>query len=455
VAHPSDQFLGHGICDVTNKTAPIAGSGGRATADSDIIGDCAWRLLKGMHFDPKELRGIGIHVQKLEKVLDAANAPTTAGQSALTFKKTGDDTKELPTTPPRKELLHPVITVESPLQDGAVEDPTVSSSGNRHLKPDSAMHALPSFSQVDPSFLEALPADIRAELELEYKRANSGQAVAGPSRLPDADPTTVNKPPSVTNQEKQPPADIALMTRQLAPKSRPSVSATKRIHPLFAKRTAPNVLKVGPAELKLLNIDADVWDELPIELQREQLAALRAANVGTGMAIRASMSTQAKQERILHRWRARRSSSVGIRGQRLEIYAKALELPGLKQRGNRNSEELRVSETEDIQAVLSQWIQGFEEDGPRQGDVEYFGKFLERCVETDVGAEKGVSALKWWRILLRQRWSDMEREPKPDDQATGARTLEAGRAWWNAFWEVKTRMDGVVRKRYGGCLSVK
>lgn len=404
-----------------------------------------------MHFDPKDLRGIGIHVQKLERDFDVANAPASAAQSVLSFKKTDDET---PTTPRKEDSFHPVVVIDPPSQDSDGENPTALSSGNRHLKPHPDVHTLPSFSQVDPSFLEALPADIRAELELEYSKAGSGQAVAGPSRLPDVIPATSFKPPSAPNQGKQALSDISRITRQLAPKSRPSVSPTK-LHPLFAKRTAPNTLQVGPAELRLLNIDAEVWDELPIELQREQLAAIRAANVGTGLAIRASMSTQAKQERILSRWRSRRSPSVAIRGQRHEIYAKVLELPGLKQRGKSKSEELKVSETEDIQAVLSQWVDGFEDDGPRQGDVEYFGKFLARCVETDVGAERGVSALKWWRILLRQRWSDMEQVSWPDGEAAEVEAREAGRLWWCAFWEVKKRMDGVVRKRYGGILSLK
>ena len=405
-----------------------------------------------MHFDPKDLRGIGIHVQKLEKNFDVANAPASAGQPALGFKKTNEEvTKELPTTPQKERHSHPIVVIDPPSQDGNVEDRTESSGGNRHLRPDTIVHTLPSFSQVDPSFLEALPADIRAELELEYKK--TGQAIAGPSRLPDAIPATTYKAHAVTNQGKQAPSDISHITRQLAPKSRPSISSIKQMHPLFAKRTSPNSLKVGLAELRLLNIDAEVWGELPIELQREQLAALRAANVGTGMAIRVSMSTQAKQERILSRWRSRRSPSVGIRGQRLEVYAMALELPGLKQRGKSRSEELRVSETEDIQAVLSQWVDEFDEEGPRQGDVEYFSKFLARCVETDVGAERGVSALKWWRILLQQRWSGMEQVSGPNGKAAEVR--EAGRSWWDAFWEVKKRMDGVVRKRYGGSLSLK
>ena len=452
------QFLGHGLCDTTNKSAPLLGPDGRATADDSVIGESAWRLLKGLHFDPKELRGIGIHVQKLERIADVVQrAPVSGGQATLPFQNTGGTITDNHATSQRANLPQPTVVIDPPSQDAGLQDLPSSGGDNRYLKPYAAEVSLPNFSQVDPSFLAALPVDLRAELEQEYARADIGHPVAGPSRHVNALSATDQSPPSVSRKSgEKAPADLARITRQLAPRSRPSFSPNKTLHPLFVKRTAPVTLGVRPAELRLLNIDPEVWAGLPIDLQREQLAALRAANVGTGMAIKASMSTQAKQERILKRWRARqRSPSVGIRGQRHQIFAQALELPRLKQRGKSKSEELRVSETEDIQAVIGQWVKGFEDEGPRQGDVEYFGKFLARCVETDVGAERGISALKWWRVLLRQRWADVQGPRKIADKPRDPETREVGREWWNAFWEVKTRMDGVIRKRFGGCLSLK
>jgi len=356
----------------------------------------------------------------------------------------------------RGSIPWPFIVVDPSSQDAVIGDLPASGGGEGHLMRDAVEVTLPSFSQVDPSFLEALPADLRTELEREYSRTDTGYSVAGPSYHANALPATNQNSPSMTKKPEKAPADLARITRQLAPRSRPSFSPRKKFHPLFAKRTAPITLRVQPAELKLLNIDPDVWAGLPIDLQREQLAALRAANVGTGMAIRASMSTQAKQERILNRWRtSRRSPSVGIKGLRIQIFAQIPELPGLKQRGKSKSEELRVSETEDIQAVIGQWVKGFEDEGPRQGDVEYFGKFLARCVETDVGAQRGVSALKWWRVLLRQRWAKVEGPCGIVDKPRDPETSEVGREWWNAFWQVKAKMDKVIRKRYGGCLSLK
>lgn len=417
-----------------SKTAALTGPGGRATADEISIGDCAVKTLKAFNIDAKELRGIGLHIQKPEKSI---SDDASAGQSILLFKRLVPDAAKSTPSTPSKGRDGPSLLVEPTLQETETYD-------NNFPKPDAVAFSLPSFSQVDTTVLEALPADIRDELEQAY--SNLGKAVAGPSRHPNEQ---VQK--SLGANGKEPVVNLARITRQLAPKSRPSISPSKPFHPLFVRKKASTSVHVSLAELKLLNIDAEVWKQLPADVQREQLASLRAANVGTGMAIRASMSTQAKRERILRQWRSRRwVPSVGNRAQRFEIMAKSIELPGLKQRGKRGKhEDTRVSAMEDIQDIITQWVEGFEGDGPRQGDVDYFGKYLSRCVETDVGMEKGLGVLKWWFLLLKQRWKEEDTSGTPGGFST------AGKLWWRAFWEVKGKMDGVARNRFGGSLSLK
>ncbi len=56
----------------------------QASSDAQIIGDHAWRLLKSFNFDPRELRGIGIQIQKLESASSSTSAP--AGQAVLPFQ---------------------------------------------------------------------------------------------------------------------------------------------------------------------------------------------------------------------------------------------------------------------------------------------------------------------------------------------------------------------------------
>ncbi|XP_038212941.1 DNA repair protein REV1 [Zerene cesonia] len=58
------KFLGHGFCDVINKSSSLA----VATNDSELINKEAVLLCKKLNIDPKEMRGVGIQVTKLESL---------------------------------------------------------------------------------------------------------------------------------------------------------------------------------------------------------------------------------------------------------------------------------------------------------------------------------------------------------------------------------------------------
>ncbi|GJJ11932.1 hypothetical protein Clacol_006170 [Clathrus columnatus] len=413
------KFLGHGICETVNKSTIIEGPGGKATADENIIGEHSVRLLRAMHLDPKELRGVGIHVQKLEE----ESAAGSSGQTLLPFKRA-----ETPTT-----FTNPPVAMGPPQHEA---------------------FSLPSFSQLDASVMAALPDSIRKEIEQEYSRHNIQQPIAGPSRHHDIPDFPEIESPTKKGYGAE--LNVSHITKRLAPKSRPSAIATKQMHPLFAKRVDNNQGVKGPKvstqELKLFEVDPAVWRELPVDIQREQWATLRAANVGTGMALRASMSAEAKQARLLHRWRKRKRPLMSVRGRRQEIFANHAVVPSLKRRGKTKQEDLKITEGDDVQGTLTQWVENFEEDGPRQGDVDHFGKFLAKCVESDIGSERAVSALKWWKFLLQRRWPNDEHE---QSEETSNLELGVGGLWWKALWAVKRRIDVIVKKRFGGQLSLK
>lgn len=73
--------MGHGVCVVHNKSTPIS-SGFKATNDAEVIGSAAIKILRGYNIDPKELRGIGIQIQKLE---GGAEIALEAGQGQIEF----------------------------------------------------------------------------------------------------------------------------------------------------------------------------------------------------------------------------------------------------------------------------------------------------------------------------------------------------------------------------------
>ncbi|KAG2352983.1 hypothetical protein BDR07DRAFT_1497303 [Suillus spraguei] len=121
-----------------------------------------------------------------------------------------------------------------------IEDPLQNQAGPSRPLP---TLDLPSFSQVDKDVFDALPDDVRKELEVEYQRVN-----------------------------------VKRITQQLAPKNRTSVSPRKNT--LFAKREVPSYMRVSDAELRKLDIDPDVFAALPVDLQREQVIMARHARSG-------------------------------------------------------------------------------------------------------------------------------------------------------------------------------
>lgn len=428
------------MCNSFTKQAQMVAPGGRATSDAKIIGECAWRLLKSFSFDPKELRGLGIQVQKLES--PSAAAQTDPGQSRLSFKPVpSPEKKQVPLV---VEVEAPVIAVQPPSQDAVVQVPPVKEAavGGNNLD-------LPSFSQVDMSVFQELPDDVRQELEAEYKRRSITPDV--PLGAKPARAVSMPAEPKVKITVKSP--NVKRITRQLAPRNRASLSPTK--NKLFAKPPPATQLKISEAELRKLGLDPAVFAVLPIDLQREQLAFARqrSAPGGPGLAL-------GGDKKVLKPISRQRPVEGGvIIPPPPPPKANYPQPPTLKQQGKAKGEKLYFTQTDDVQGVIEAWVDRFREHPPNQKDVEFFAKFLVQCVDatrsTDAGIEKAVAVTKWWLVLLRRHFGLWEDVSSQDDDARPGTSEYVGRAWWKAFREVKTQMDAVARKKFGGCLSLR
>ncbi|KAL4075336.1 hypothetical protein V8B97DRAFT_1867717 [Scleroderma yunnanense] len=414
------KFLGHGICEMFNKQAALANDHGQATSDSKDIGDHAWRLLKSFGFHPKELRGIGIQIQKLEK----AYTTEVAAQMKLPFQPA------LRPKAPERNLEsgeeQPQIVVQPPSQ--WKETDLEENVAVREATP----LDVPPFSQVDKEVFDALPEDIRRELEEEYKHRSKSPMPKEPSLSPSKRlPKTLVKG-----------TNLRRITQQLAPGSRTSLSPKKST--LFAKRGGSLSLHVTEAELRQLDIDPEVLAMLPINLQREQLITARHLKSG-------GILTEPKVIKDIKR-KTRKYP------RKPPPQAKHPQHPFLKQQGPKKGEKLYFTQTDDVQRVIEAWVEGFREHPPNQKDVEYFSKFLVQSVETsDTGMEKTIAVMKWWLVLLRRHWELFEHADLPDlEMSTQRVTLEViGRAWWTTFREVKSRVDDAARKRFGGTLCLR
>ncbi|CDO71905.1 hypothetical protein BN946_scf184940.g52 [Trametes cinnabarina] len=457
------KFLGHGLCEAHNKQTPLIAPGGRATSDEKVIGEHAWRLMKSFNFNPRDLRGIGIQIQKLEKASTVQE--TELGQAILPFKpldassrgmqettSKGSTATEVGDTKKGDRERAPAIAVQPPSQDDDDDDEVQVVEQRPPTDRVRTEHDLPSFSQLDMSVFEALPDDVRKELEAEYqRRSTTPGSVAGPAPKAQS-PSPAPEPEKKSNLVVK-GTNVKRITRQLAPRSRPLISPTTK---LFAKRVYTSSVKVTNNELRKYGIDPDVFAALPPEMQREQLAAHRAPGVTLYTTERKILKPTTR-----HGKRSSKSPAIVFRPPPAPK-AVYIEPPTLKQQGKERGEKLYFSETDDVQRVIESWVAGFKEHPPNQRDVDYFAKFLVQCVDggrsSDTGVERAVAVAKWWLVLLRRHfgaWENAATSDECEEQRRGHTAESVGRAWWKAFREVKARMDEAARRKFGGCLSLR
>jgi len=308
---------------------------------------------------------------------------------------------------------------------------------------------LPSFSQIDMSVFEALPADVRHELENEYKRRSVTPALdvlASRPRSPSIAPAAQKKRTLLVKG-----TNVKRITQQLAPRNRPTTVANKGNLFVRGKQAGPSSVRVSEQELRKLDIDPAVFAELPVDLQREVLAQARSA--------KAPGAVVYSQRKVLKPKPKKKQPFIR---RAPPPKAKFADPPSLKQQGKTKGTKLYFTEKEDVQRVIEEWVTGFREYPPNQGDVDFFAKFLVQCVDStrssDTGVERAVAVAKWWLILLRRHFGVWEHAPDSDsqDDSGGSVTSEVvGRAWWKAFREVKGKMDEVARRKFGGCLSLR
>ena len=451
--------MGHGPCDLFNKQTPLIGPGGRPTSDDHIIGDHAWRLLKSFNFDAKELRGIGIQVQKLETI--SGSSETSGGQAVLPFKAQPlppfNDAKG--STGTSKDILHrPEIVVQPPSQEITFDDP---------VKPSNAFD-LPSFSQVDMSVLEALPRDLREELENEYRRRSTSPFVSGGPSMDNAShqvTAAVAAPVeplnnknnrqsvglSVFPQKPKSETNYKRITRQLAPRSRATVSPTKSsLYAWALPKKKKTRVSISEAKLKDLGLDPEVFAALPIKVQREQLVMARLIKA------KGSLPDPPAERKILKAPKAQLPPGF-VTYRAPNPKARHIQPPFLRQQGKTKNEKLYFTETDDIQRIVETWLTTYRHWAPKGKDVDFLSKYLLQSVDrskaTDVGVERAIAVMKWWLVLSRRFWPASE-YLEEEDFASSQRD-PVGEAWWDAFRRVKDGMDAITRRRFGGRLSLR
>ena len=502
------------MCETFNKQSTLIGRDGNATDDPQIITQQSLRMLRSFNFEPQELRGIGIQIQKLEKATANPAAPEL-GQGLISFKPRDKESSKSDSSSKRKEKeKRPITSWPVPTNPGAIVISSDNPPAEIRLSPpqievgvvaeiadtgveqdpttaivkrttESFHFDLPSFSQVDMSVFEALPDDVRRELEAEYSRRSvpppaeaqeiaapmtteATNAVAGPSRL--------SAPIKREAWGDRMPKNSKRIAQQLAPKRGGAVVPQKDHWEALTKwlekpkkfkgtRAGPShvVYDASPNQLRSLGIDPEVFSLLPPEIRREQLSGAKIA-METG-----NLPIQTDESKVV----IKPKKTMVIRYPRLPPpKASYLPQPVLKMPGEKRGYRVSYTELNDIQGLVEKWVTGFRRHPPNQKDVERFSKWLLSCMDSsktgDVGIEKAMKVMKWWLFLLRRHWGwlegierfDLDEDEFYEGEKDGAyyerkQRREVGKAWWVAFQTVKKQMDSYSRKRFGGCISLR
>ncbi|KAF3905979.1 hypothetical protein ABW21_db0203467 [Orbilia brochopaga] len=425
------KYLGHGHCDTFNKSTIF----GVATNDKDIIGKEMCSILKTFNCPPEEIRGLGITMTKLVPVNESGAG---SSQKKLDFGKRMAVDLPLPTSMPpppmidkgKRKASPPPLTQENrtPIKLMKPSMPTILS---QFLVPTQIDHSvleslpddmqerileeqrrkqarklpsaapanavrsqgvsnkqvaftqLPAQSQLDPSVLDELPADIRAEILAQYKNGETSGA------------STTSAAGSSTNQPSIPrtPQKNRLTTTA-------GSSNTKKSTPNKGKNTLPaqpiddnEVPKSTPPEA--LGIDPTFLAELPPELREEVIAQARADK--RRAETKAAALAAAKKNLA-------RPATTGIRPAAAQ-QRRTVPIPA-----RRKSILQGANSLHDVRNLITNWHNAARSEGPHIDDVDDVVVWLRSVVRDDRDVEKAVGAVKWLEWVVGEAQGHLEWE---------------------------------------------
>ncbi|KAH6650191.1 hypothetical protein F5144DRAFT_617141 [Chaetomium tenue] len=291
------KHLGHGKCDTFTKSATF----GVATNDSGVIAKESVAILRSYKFSPGDLRGLGVQMTKLEPI--KPSSVPEGSQKKLNFSVAAPPTKRPQTEPvhdedgagkpsrrlsgreveedpiaddpltPRKPKVHPALALARANAADEKANSPLNLTGTQFIIP----------SNVDPTVLAELPHDIRTKLMQQQQQQQA------------------KRPP--------PPPPPRAPTPATSRSASPSRALTSRSHsPVILPDDIPS------------DIDREVFDALPADMQAEVLASYGVATrekkkkqphhpTGGGGSSSGNAQTRLPQsprkDRIIHRPRER------------------------------------------------------------------------------------------------------------------------------------------------------
>lgn len=277
----SAKYGGHGICDNLAKTVMLA----QSTDSGELIAAAVIKLFHSMKLQVEDLRGIGIMVQLLEGssvTQDSSSTRTRSIKDMLKGSSAKSNTRDAADNNRHQEKNPSAPSNNSSPFPLPPAEPVPGTSGDQQASTQTPKHPrtrlnfsieVPSPSQVDRSVLEALPAELREQVEQSWTNRDArptNRHSPGPQTCPPQPPSLKSSPVSAY----APPAGTLLLQ-------------------------IPNQPDGAGIVLELPNfsqVDPDVFAALPKELQEELKSAY---NRVTNIQPQAKMSTAVEQRNPL------------------------------------------------------------------------------------------------------------------------------------------------------------
>lgn len=471
------KHLGHGKCDTHNKSLQL----GVATNDTNTIAKEALATMRGFGFTPGELRGIGVQMTKLELLKAGADKRPEGSQKRLQFKtgdpvKTDVSSKEDPIADdietPKKQRVRDINPQSIPFSLMNTKSPS-----RRPLNVMGTQFVLPS--QIDPKVLAELPEDIRSKL---MRQMGPKQPV---NDIPLESSPSARSTPQPLSRPQSPSKDVGVQVEEsfldsLPEDIRAEVQAMYRTSPRKAdkqsllpqsprkNRTIPPVKRVltrkrggtrrnlfgrgDTSTLTQANFVARARVSSPDVL--ENAATDTDGEVAISEVDEAFMEIlpESIRQEVLEQHRANQLRRTGG----IEVSAQAKTRFRQKQKGQQPGENTietyflpppvkakpkfmnKYSELEDLRRGIKSWVTEFNNEAPYDEDVDALQSYLAEVVVEERDMGKAVKVAKWLAWIVDQEVGLAENVNMKD--------LVKG-PWSRAVIKVKESVQEAVRKR--------
>lgn len=481
--------MGHGVCDVINKSAVLSNGKGGATDDPTHIGETVLAIYRAGKFDATELRGIGIQVQKLEG--NGTTLPAVEeGQNRLDFGIRPPQGKPAAETPsPKAQVIMPPATIISvpsgnteeneddviaievdedvvvagkssrgaARQKNHAESGRMSKFGRRGTSVAAVSAAVlpPAPDEIDPEVWAILPSEDQIayrqawinqgrkipHIFLEHRGASTSKAPNEPRLLfPDATRAAKAKhererSTSVQAGKKERSESIFGRVKE-SPKRRDVRSvtpATSDVVDISGSSTPPRPVDYEDADLLDLGIDPQVFKNLPADVQAEVHREAAAS--------RTTRKHLTKRGVLVHP-----ANVAGVRSPQKQTGEITTADAPIRPKMN------GTSDIEEIMDMIGEWMDRSYLREPNANEVKVIRKYLVRCVDTETGGLGGIQdatrVLGYWRKKCMCLWPKNQRLGRQVDPAQIA--IEA--SWKGAFRDIRGEVDALVQARFGGPL---